>query len=95
MAFPQCDKEFMWRVLTYKQSRRPFKHDLPIKSHQKLEIMHSNMCGHFEMTSLKVNCDFLPSWMNLLGIYVFICWKRKSDLFTNFKRFKLQVEKHA
>lgn len=32
-----------------RQTRKPFKHDLPMKSHQKLEIVHSNVCSPFEV----------------------------------------------
>jgi len=42
-----------------KQTRNSFNNALPMKSKQKLEIVHSNVCGPYEVNSLGGNCYFL------------------------------------
>lgn len=34
-----------------KQARKAFKHDLPMRSKDKLELVHSNVCRPFEVMS--------------------------------------------
>lgn len=34
-----------------KQARKAFKHDLSMKSREKLELVHSDVCGPFVVSS--------------------------------------------
>lgn len=43
-----------------KQTRKAFKYNLPMKSTQKLELVHIDMCEPFEVRSNGGNCYFLP-----------------------------------
>lgn len=42
-----------------KQARKTFKHDLSMKSREKLELVHSDVCGPFEVRSNGGNFYFL------------------------------------
>lgn len=42
-----------------KKARSSFKHDLPMKLKKKLELVHSNVCGHFEVRSNEGNVYFI------------------------------------
>lgn len=39
-----------------KQARKAFKHDLSIKSREKLKVVHSDVCGTFKLRSNRDNC---------------------------------------
>lgn len=74
-----------------KQARRSFKHNLSMKSRQKMELVHCDVCGSFEVMSNGGNYYFQIDeftrhvWTHLI--------ERKSNVFMQFKRFKLHVEK--
>lgn len=76
-----------------KQARKAFKHDLSMKSKQNLELVHSDVCWPFEVRSNEGNYNFLTfidEFTRYMWIYLI---KRKGELFTHFKKFKLHVEK--
>lgn len=78
-----------------KQARRSFKHDFPMKSKQKLALVHSNVCEPFKMRLSRANfyfLTFIDEFTRHMWIYLI---ERKSDVFTHFKRFKLHVEKQS
>lgn len=72
-----------------------FKHGLPTKSQQKLEIMHSDVCGPFEVRSIGGNSYFLSFTDEFSRHMWFSLFEKKSEVFSNFKKFKLLVEKQA
>jgi len=66
-----------------------------MKSKQQLEIVHSNVCEPFEVKSLGGNC-YLLTFIDELTKYMWIYLiERKSDVFTRFTKFKMQVEKQV
>lgn len=78
-----------------KQTRKEFKHGLPMRSKDKLELIHSNVCGQFEVMSNGGNyyfLTFIDEFTRNIWIYLI---ERKSEVFTQFKRFKLHVEKQS
>lgn len=44
-----------------KQARKEFKHDLPMRSVKMLELVHSDVCGSFEVRLKEGNYYFLTS----------------------------------
>ena len=76
-----------------KHARKAFKRDLPIRSRQKLELVHSDVCGPFEVKSNGGNRYFLTlidEFTRHMWIYLI---ERKSEVFRQFKKFKLHAEK--
>lgn len=75
-----------------KQTRKSFKHDLPMKAKKRSELVHSNVCEPFEVRSNWGNCYFLTfiyEFTRHIWIYLI---ERKSEVLTQLKRFKLHVE---
>lgn len=64
-----------------------------MKSHQKFEIVHSDMCGPFEVKYLGGTCYFLTFIDEFTRNFWIYFLKKKSDFFRNFKKFNLLVEK--
>ncbi|GAU51473.1 hypothetical protein TSUD_95880 [Trifolium subterraneum] len=78
-----------------KSARKAFKHDLPMKSSQKLQLIHSDVCGPLEVQSMGGNYYFL-TFIDEFTRYVWIYMiEKKSEVFTRFKKFKLQVERES
>ncbi|GAU22886.1 hypothetical protein TSUD_376970 [Trifolium subterraneum] len=78
-----------------KSARKAFKHDLPMKSSQKLQLIHSDVCGPLEMQSMGGNyyfLTFMDEFTRHVRIYMI---EKKSEVFTKFKKFKLQVERES
>jgi transposase InsO family protein len=66
-----------------------------MKSSQKLQVIDSDVCGPLEVQSIGGNHYFLP-FIDEFTRYVWIYMiEKKSDVFTKFKKFKLQVEKES
>lgn len=66
-----------------------------MKSHKKLEIVHSNVCGPYAVKSLGGNCYFLTfidKFTKYMQIYLL---EKKSEVYTSFKRFNLLIEKQV
>jgi transposase InsO family protein len=58
-------------------------------------VIHSDVCGPLEVQSIGGNHYFLP-FIDEFTRYVWIYMiEKKSDVFTKFKKFKLQVEKES
>lgn len=75
------------------QSRKSLKHDFHMKSKQKLELVHYNVCGPFKVRYNGCNLyfqSFINEFTRHMWIYLI---ERKSDVFIQFKRLKLHVEK--
>lgn len=78
-----------------KQASKSFKHDLPKKSKKKLELVHSDMYGPFEVRS-KGGHRYLLTFMDEFTRYTWIYLiEKKIGVFTKFKKFKLLVEKQV
>ncbi|GAU44851.1 hypothetical protein TSUD_112250 [Trifolium subterraneum] len=78
-----------------KPARKAFKHDLPMKSSQKLQLIHSDVCGPLEVQSMGGNyyfLTFIDEFTRHVWIYMI---EKKSEVFTKFKKFKLQVERES
>ncbi|GAU25658.1 hypothetical protein TSUD_265850 [Trifolium subterraneum] len=78
-----------------KSARKAFKHDLPMKSSQKLQLIHSDVCGPLEFQSMGGNyyfLTFIDEFTRHVWIYMI---EKKSEVFTKFKKFKLQVERES
>lgn len=66
-----------------------------MKAKKRLELMHYDVCGPFEVRLSGGNYYFLTFIDELarhMWIYII---KRKSEVLTQFKRFKLHVEKQS
>lgn len=66
-----------------------------MKSQQKLETMHSYVCSPFKVKSLGDNyyfSTFIDEFTRYMWIYLL---KKKSEVFTYIKRFKMLVEKQV
>ncbi|WRX07954.1 Integrase [Theobroma cacao] len=75
-----------------KQTRLPFPLKSTKRAYEKLELIHSNVCGPMSAESLngsKYFVLFIDDYTRLTWIY-FI--KFKSDVFSVFKKFKASVE---
>lgn len=76
-----------------KQARKAFKHDLSMKLREMLKLINSGVCGPFKVTSNGGNCYFL-AFTDEFTRYVWIFHiERKSEVFTQLKKFKFHVEK--
>lgn len=65
-----------------------------MRSKKNLELVHSDVCEPFEVRSNRGNCYFL-TFIDEFTRYVLIyIIKRNSEVFTQFKKFKLHAEKH-
>lgn len=73
----------------FKRTMKSLKHDLLIKSKQKLKIVHSGVCGLFKVKSVTCNCYFLIHrvYVDLIDI--------KEWSIHNFKKCKSLVEKYG
>lgn len=66
-----------------------------MKSREKLKLVQFDMCEPFGLRSNRGNCYFLTfidEFTKYMKIYLI---ERKSDVFTQFKKFKLYVEKQS
>ena len=78
-----------------KQTKKPFKKFIPIKSTQKLEIIYSDVCGPIQVESLGGNRYFvtlIDDFTRKTWIYII---KRKSDVFNIFKKYKAYIENQS
>lgn len=82
-------------MLQSKVEKKAFKHDMPMKSREKLKLVHSDVCGPFKVRSNGGNCYFLIfiyEFTRYTWIYLI---EKKSEVFTLSKKFKLHVEKRS
>lgn len=76
-----------------KQIRKSFKHDLPMKSNHKFEIIHLEAYDPFKVKSMGGKYYFpklIEEFTRLIWIYLM---EKKNEVFTQFKKFKLLTEK--
>ena len=78
-----------------KQSRKSFPKESQTKTREKLEIVHTDVCGPMQHQSI----DGSRYYVLFLDDYTHMCWvyflKQKSETFGTFKKFKALVEKQS
>lgn len=78
-----------------KQSRLPFVTEAPKRASAALQVVHSDICGPFEVPSLggsKYFITFVDEFTRMLWLYTL---KLKSEALDVFKRFKVLIEKES
>ncbi|KAK2443673.1 putative mitochondrial protein [Trifolium repens] len=78
-----------------KQSRLPFVSELPMRASDALGVIHSDICGPFEVATLSGNkyfITFVDEYTRMIWLYTI---KLKSEALEVFKMFKLLVEKES
>ncbi|MCH81362.1 copia-type polyprotein, partial [Trifolium medium] len=81
--------------LVGKQSRNAFNKSLPMRSSNVLEVVHSDVCGPFDVNSLGGNryfVTFVDEYSRKMWIYLL---KAKDEVFYVFKNFKALVENQS
>lgn len=76
-----------------KQTRRPFCKQLKLRLKERLEIIHSDVCGPIEPPTLVGNryfVTFIDEFSRMIWVF-FI--SQKTEVMNTFKYFKKQVEK--
>ncbi|KAI5348415.1 hypothetical protein L3X38_001302 [Prunus dulcis] len=88
----QVTKHVCSGCATGKGHREPFDKEKVWRASQPLELIHSDICGPMQITTLAGNRFFLT----FIDYHTRICWvfflKHKSHVFNIFKRFKSMVE---
>lgn len=82
-------------MLQRKRVRKAFKHDLAMRSRENFKLVHSDVFGSFEVRSNGDDCYFLTfidEFKRYIWIYLI---ERMSEVFIQFKKFKLHVEKQS
>ncbi|CAA7051764.1 unnamed protein product [Microthlaspi erraticum] len=78
-----------------KQSRKSFPKESQTKTRERLEIVHTDVCGPMQHKSLDGSRYFLL----FLDDFTHMCWvyflKQKSDTFSTFKKAKAMIEKQS
>ncbi|GAU33542.1 hypothetical protein TSUD_143350 [Trifolium subterraneum] len=78
-----------------KQSRLPFPVESTWRASEKLQLIHTDVCGPMPTTSLNGNKYFLL----FIDDFTRMCWvfflRQESDVFPAFQSFKLMVEKEV
>ncbi|WJX12170.1 hypothetical protein P8452_02697 [Trifolium repens] len=78
-----------------KHHRSSFKSHLPMRSSDVLNVVHSDICGPFDVLSTGGNkyfMTFVDEYSRMIWLYHI---KTKSDAFEVFKKFKTLVEKQS
>ncbi|WVY91413.1 hypothetical protein V8G54_036927 [Vigna mungo] len=78
-----------------KQTRRPFSKQLEQRSKERLEIIHSDVCGPIEPPTLAGNryfVTFIDEFSRMVRVFLI---RQKSEVLNTFKCFKKQVEKEV
>jgi len=87
-----CDAQVCEICQQGKQSKLPFQTSQAWRANQKLQLIHTDVCGPMKTKSLNGNNYFLL----FIDDYTRMCWvyfiKLKSEVFDVFKQFKALVE---
>lgn len=78
-----------------KQTRRPFKAQLEMRSNERLEVIHSDVCGPLETPTLAGNryfITFIDEFSRMTWVFLM---QFKSEALEIFKRFKVRTEKEV
>ena len=78
-----------------KQARLSFKNNQAWRATEKLQLIHTDVCGPMKTTSLSGNKYFIL----FIDDYTRMCWvyfiKLKNEVFSVFKQFKALVENQS
>jgi len=80
---------------TGKQATSSYKAQVPFKATRKLEVIHSNVCGPFEVKSIGGNSyfvTFIDEFSRKVWIYLLA---KKSEVLGVFKKFRLLVQNES
>ena len=80
---------------TGKQARSSYKSQVPFKATRKLEVIHYDVCGTFEVKSICGNSyfvTFIDEFTRKLWIYLLA---KKGEVFSVFKKFRLLVQNES
>ncbi len=86
---PSKEPEFCESCLEGKQHRNPFPNNSNNRAKSVLELVHTDVCGKLNATSLSGSQYFL-TFVDDHARYV--CIKKKSDVFKQFIEWKSVVE---
>ncbi|CAJ2645977.1 unnamed protein product [Trifolium pratense] len=78
-----------------KHSRKPFVAEMPKRASGVLQVIHSDICGPFEVASLggsKYFITFVDEYSRMIWLYTL---KLKSEALEVFKKFKVLIEKES
>lgn len=97
VGLPQIEepKEMYGKCCEGKQPRKSYKSAIPTRGTKKFAIIHSDVCGPFEVKSIRGNSyfvSFIDDYTKKMWIYLI---QKKSEVFNIFKQFKLLVEKQC
>ena len=85
-----CDK-----CCISKQSRSSYNTEIPTRATRKLETIHSDVCGPFEVKSMGGNnyfVSFIDEFTRKLWIYLIV---KKSEVLDVFKKFRIMVQNES
>ncbi|CAJ2662467.1 unnamed protein product [Trifolium pratense] len=78
-----------------KHNRKPFVAEMPKRASAVLQVIHSDICGPFEVASLggsKYFITFVDEYSRMIWLYTL---KLKSEALEVFKKFKVLIEKES
>jgi len=88
-------KEVCDMCCTGKQARNSYNATVPFNATRKLEVIHSDVCGPFEVKSVGGNSYFI-TFIDEFTRKLWICLlAKKSDVFSVFKKFRLLVQNES
>ncbi|KAL2342497.1 hypothetical protein Fmac_003782 [Flemingia macrophylla] len=88
-------KKVCGRCCEGKQPRKSYKSSIPTRASLNLEVIHSDVCGPFEIKSHGGNLYFVSFIDDLTKKMWIYFLQRKSEAFGVFKEFKMLVEKQC
>lgn len=91
----QSPKQLCERCLTSKQPRNSFKSYGPARAKQSLQVVHSDVCGPMEESTLGGNkyfLSFVDEFTRKIWVYLL---KEKKDVFSLFEKFCNMAERHS
>lgn len=83
------------RCIISKQPRNSFKSHLPMRATGLLGVVHSDVCGPFEVPSIGGNkyfVSFVDEFSRMMWLYLI---KTKGEVFEVFQKFKVMAEKQS
>lgn len=83
------------RCIISKQPRNSFKSHLPMRAAGLLGVVHSDVCGPFEVPSIGGNkyfVSFVDEFSRMMWLYLI---KTKGEVFEVFQKFKVMAEKQS
>ena len=79
-----------------KQSRMPFVYEEPKRASEALQVVHSDICGSFEVPSLggsKYFITFVDEFTRMIWLYTIKLKSEALDIFRKFKVLKKESDK--